>query len=94
MYCATAGPRVEAVPCEEAVLCERTCAHRSVVPLRGGGNHEGGSSSVRWGRGSVRRYRERERTVRERESIVEAVPREDILRIAEPVAVPQKRGVL
>ena len=45
---------------------------------------------MRWGRGSVRRYRERERTVRERESIVEAVPREDILRIAEPVAVPQK----
>ena len=49
---------------------------------------------MRWGRGSVRRYRERERTVRERESIVEAVPREDILRIAEPVAVPQNRGVL
>ena len=37
-----------------------------------------------------RRYRERERTVRERESIVEAVPREDVQRIAEPVAVPQK----
>ena len=49
---------------------------------------------MRWGRGSVRRYRERERTVRERESIVEAVPREDILRIAQPVAVPHKRGVL
>ena len=47
---------------------------------------------MRWGRGSVRRYRERERTVRERESIAEAVPREDILRIAEPVVVPQKRG--
>ena len=27
-------------------------------------------------------------------TIVDAVPREDILRIAEPVAVPQKRGVL
>ena len=40
------------------------------------------------------RYRERERTVREREPIVEALPLEDILRIAEPKAVPQKRGVL
>ena len=40
------------------------------------------------------RYRERERTVREREPIVEALPREDILRIAKLMAVPQKRGVL
>ena len=41
-----------------------------------------------------RSYRETERTVREHEPIVVALRREDILRIAEPMAVPQKRGVL
>ena len=55
---------------------------------------EGGYREVGGWAAHETRYRERERTVREREPIVEALPREDILRIAEPMAVPQKRGVL
>ena len=64
---------------------------------RGGGGvaRGGGRGSAREGGvARERRYHARECTVREREPIVEALPREDILRIAEPMAVPQKRGVL
>lgn len=46
-------------------------------------------------RGSARGEIPRENVqLREREPIVEVLPREDVLLIAEPVAFPQKGGVL